>query len=98
MVIQQGGLCMSRRGENIRKRKDGRWEGRYIKEYNCEGKAKYASVYGRTYLEVKQKLRLVLQNTNTSCESNCNIHFKEVLYLWLENNRISLKPQTNKPF
>lgn len=24
---------MSRRGENIRKRKDGRWEGRYIKGY-----------------------------------------------------------------
>ena len=25
---------MPRRGENIRKRKDGRWEGRYIKGYD----------------------------------------------------------------
>ena len=48
---------MPRRGENIHKRKDGRWEGRYIKEYGVNGKAKYSSVYAKTYLEVKQKLR-----------------------------------------
>lgn len=48
---------MPRRGENIRKRKDGRWEGRYIKGYDSKKqKAKYASVYGKTYTEVKQKL------------------------------------------
>lgn len=29
---------MARRGENIRKRKDGRWEGRYIKARTPEGK------------------------------------------------------------
>ena len=34
---------MPRRGENIRKRKDGRWEGRYIKGYDSKNqKAKYA--------------------------------------------------------
>lgn len=48
---------MSRRGENIRKRKDGRWEGRYIKGYDSKKqKARYASVYGKTYAETKQKL------------------------------------------
>ena len=36
---------MSKRGENIYKRKDGRWEGRYIKERSADGKAKYAYVY-----------------------------------------------------
>ena len=36
---------MSRRGENIFKRKDGRWERRYISSYTANGKAKYLSVY-----------------------------------------------------
>ena len=47
---------MPRKGENIYKRKDGRWEGRYIKEYDLENKAKYASVYAHCYSEVKSKL------------------------------------------
>jgi len=49
---------MPRRGENIRKRKDGRWEARYIDYYTKEGTAHYRSVYGRGYTEVKQKLKL----------------------------------------
>jgi len=47
---------MPRKGENIYKRKDGRWEGRYICFYDEQNKAKYAYVYGKTYSEVKQKL------------------------------------------
>ena len=35
---------MARRGENIRKRQEGRWEGRYIKGYDESGKALYKSV------------------------------------------------------
>lgn len=46
---------MPRTGENIYKRKDGRWEGRYIKE-RIDGKARYAAVYARSYREVKRKL------------------------------------------
>ncbi len=46
---------MSRTGENIYKRKDGRWEGCYIKE-RVDGKAKYGAVYAGSYREVKQKL------------------------------------------
>lgn len=45
---------MSRRGENIRKRKDGRWEGRYL--MYVDGQKKYHSVYGKTYAEVKRKM------------------------------------------
>lgn len=48
---------MPRRGENIRKRKDGRWEGRYKNEYLYTGKSAYVSVYGHSYAEVKQKLK-----------------------------------------
>lgn len=46
---------MPRKGENIYKRKDGRWEGRYIKEYT-DGKARYGAVYAKTYRDVKKKL------------------------------------------
>lgn len=51
---------MARRARNIYKRKDGRWEGRYIKEH-VNGKAKYSSVYARSYTEVKEKLEKVKQ-------------------------------------
>ena len=47
---------MPRKGENIYKRKDGRWEGRYKVGFNDFGTAKYRSVYGKTYQEVKLKL------------------------------------------
>ncbi len=47
---------MARHGENIRKRKDGRWEGRY-RIYSAEkGHQLYRSVYGTSYKVVKEKL------------------------------------------
>ncbi|WP_321383614.1 site-specific integrase [uncultured Enterococcus sp.] len=47
---------MAKKGENIYKRKDGRWEGRYIKTRTTSGKIVYGSVYGKKYTEVKEKL------------------------------------------
>ena len=47
---------MSKKGENIYKRKDGRWEGRYIKGYDDAGKAMRSSCYGKTYKEAREKL------------------------------------------
>lgn len=47
---------MGRHGENIRKRKDGRWEGRYPVYSEEQKKKLYCSVYGRTYEEVRDKL------------------------------------------
>ena len=47
---------MSRKGENIFKRKDGRWEGRYISGRRPDGKAKYTSIYGKSYREVRALL------------------------------------------
>ena len=47
---------MSRRGENIFKRRDGRWEGRYISGRRADGKAKYTSVYAHSYAECSAKL------------------------------------------
>ena len=47
---------MARRGENIRKRKDGRWEGRYICGRKENNKAIWGYIYGHTYTAVKQEL------------------------------------------
>lgn len=52
---------MPRRGENIRRRKDGRWEARYPSGITETGAKKYTSVYGRTYQEVKKKQALALE-------------------------------------
>lgn len=52
---------MSKHGESIWKRKDGRWEARYIKGRNQEGKALYGSVYAKTYAEVKHKREVALR-------------------------------------
>ena len=45
---------MARRGENIRKRKDGRWEGRYIKARTPEGKIQWGYVYGTARSEERR--------------------------------------------
>lgn len=47
---------MARHGENLRKRKDGRWEGRYKAFDEKKGQYVYRSVYGRDYGEAKEKL------------------------------------------
>ena len=47
---------MAKRGSNIYKRKDGRYEGRVLYGYKEDGKRCYRSVYARTLAEVKQKM------------------------------------------
>ncbi len=87
---------MPRKGENIHKRKDGRWEGRYIKGYDLSGKAQYSSIYAKTYLEAKHKLISASEKAlnNVFVPRNLKIRYREIIYLWLESNRLKLKPQT----
>ena len=47
---------MARHGENIHKRKDGRWEGRYIKGRSETGKAIWGYVYAYSYVDAKSAL------------------------------------------
>lgn len=44
-----------RTSTNIYKRKDGLYEGRFKNGYRKDGTVKYSSVYGKTYLECKEK-------------------------------------------
>ena len=78
---------MPRRGENIHKRKDGRWEGRYIKNYDKNGKAQYGSVYSKSYLEVKKKLSEKKYETTKNILSLKDRYtsLREVISLWLDN-------------
>lgn len=43
------------KGENIFRRRDGRWEARYCKGRELSGKIKYGYCYGKTYREAKEK-------------------------------------------
>ncbi|MCI2106983.1 MAG: site-specific integrase [Intestinimonas sp.] len=83
---------MARRGENIYKRKDGRWEGRIL---NWNGKYQY--MYGRSYKEVKEKIKnhpnyVKSQNMDTSINKHGAVKTFE---LWLKSNALEqVKPST----
>ena len=87
---------MPRKGENIYKRKDGRWEGRYIKE-RINGKAKYGYVFAHSYKEVKERLSKAKSNATASSvsivtSSNLAIcSFSDIAQEWIELNRSQWK-------
>ena len=84
---------MARRGENIYKRKDGRWEGRYKYGYNDSGKAKYRSVYGHSYAEVRSKLAPLKANMPATY-TVCRLTVKELFTEWLSTVKLRAKPST----
>ena len=46
---------MEKTGITITKRKDGRYVGKFITDYDISGKAYYQYEYGKTYDEAEQK-------------------------------------------
>lgn len=82
---------MSRRGENIFKRKDGRWEGRYKSGLNEKGKTKYSSVYARTYRECSQKLQ---EARRRICVNRSSMTFEQLFEHWLESRKNIIKKST----
>lgn len=90
---------MPRKGENIYKRKDGRWEGRYIKGRTPEGKAQYGYLYAYNYYDLKQKLRKCLQELKEQTEINKvsvsnRITFKMISETWLNTTKPQVKEST----
>ncbi len=81
---------MSRRGENIFKRKDGRWEARYVKEITLDGRKKYGSVYAKTYREVKAKQQICINQPLGSIRKT-SITIDELMSEWLESSKDQLK-------
>lgn len=80
---------MSKRGENIYKRKDNRWEGRYIQGYDYKGKAKFGYVYAKTYRDVRDKLTAAKQSIVEKPASNRkDFEFYCTEWLTLSRNRV----------
>lgn len=90
---------MPKRGENIYKRRDGRWEGRYIKS-TSNGTNKWGYVYGKSYKETKQKLMSaqgISKSTADSMDSTDELPadcFEAVALDWLSCNQPQIKPSS----
>lgn len=92
-----GGTKMSRKGSNIYKRKDGRWEGRYILGRKDDNQLVYGYVYAANYHEAKLKLQDAIR---ISCppidlmrrvKKNDANSLKHVASEWLKSNEPFLK-------
>ena len=82
---------MPRKGINIYKRKDGRWEGRFYNGKKNKGRKKYSSVYGNTYTETRKKLLNKLNNSICQAE---NILFTQCASHWIDDASKRVKPST----
>ena len=91
---------MAKRGENIRKRKDGRWEARYLEE--SEGDRKYRSIYGKSYNEVKEKLflqKMILQEKEHKIAIfNTTMTIDELSEQWLQEIKEQRKYSTYRKY
>ena len=74
---------MSKHGENIYRRKDGRWEARYIFMRLPNGKAKYKSVYGKTHDIAKEKQLTGMLALAKDKTKSCDLTVKELLTQYL---------------
>ncbi len=84
---------MARRGENIYKRKDGRWEGRYKNGVRADGTAKYSSIYGKTYAEVKDELSKKRAKTAVSAVPR-NLTLNNLFTIWFADISLKVKEST----
>lgn len=92
---------MARRGENIYKRRDGRYEGRYVIGKKPDGSTRFGYIYGYQYTEVKKALLLKkaeLAAVQTACTS-CRYTVREWLAIWMENELLgSVKPSSYQTY
>lgn len=89
---------MPRRGENIYKRKDGRWEARYVKEVLPNGKKKYGSVYANNYKDVKAKQQQCLLHPTKSLCNSMNLTVSVLILEWLDSIKNQVKPNTYQKY
>ena len=86
---------MPRRGENIYKRKDGRWEGRQLK---MDGKYQY--FYGKSYREVKDRIKSYQKNGNKVKKEVKTLASASSLFeFWLDSDLVKrVKPSTYESY
>lgn len=79
---------MARRGENIYKRKDGRYEGRYVIGKTKDGRTKFGYIYGRQYITVHNALiKMKASQLQNSKESYPRINLSQWMEDWLEKEQ-----------
>ena len=86
---------------SIRKRKDGRWEGRYTAGHDPEtGKPIYKNVLGRTQAEVKEKLKTAIQETQSLDFSKTGQYtVGRWMDVWYENYaKIKVRPSSHQTY
>ena len=85
------------KGENIFRRRDGRWEARYSKGRELSGKIKYGYCYGKTYREAKEKAekcKAALASGNPLPTSRTPNLFSAYCMGWLYAKKSKVKEST----
>ena len=86
---------------SIRKRKDGRWEGRYTAGHDPEtGKLIYKNVLGRTQAEVKEKLKAAIKETQSLDVTKAGKYtMGEWMEVWFEDYaKIKVRPSSHQTY
>lgn len=89
---------MPKKGENIYKRKDGRWEGRYIKSRTESGKIIYGYVYARSYRETKEKQKAKMVSCNSQTINKNEHTFSWLASEWFESIKLHTKASTQNKY
>lgn len=85
---------MSKRGSNIYRRKDGRYEGRIPIGYLENGRIRYKSVYAKTLTEVKEKMAQFYSIRNEQNVPDYKITFSQIAEQWLVSAKLRMKPSS----
>ena len=86
---------------SIRKRKDGRWEGRYTARHDPEtGKAIYKNVLGKTQAEVKEKLKQAIGETQALDITKAGKYtVGEWMEVWFQDYaKIKVRPSSHQTY
>lgn len=85
---------MPKKGTNVFRRKDGRWEGRYTKGCDTSGKRIIGYVYGKTYRETLNKKNAAQELALKEKYRGFDPTLREMAERWYEQESITLKPST----
>ena len=93
---------MARHGENIYKRRDGRYEGRYVTGKTINGKTKFGYIYGYQYAEVKTALlfkKSEYAKQLAGSINECKDSVAEWMARWMEEEVLgSVKPSSYQTY
>lgn len=90
-----------RTGENIFKRRDGRWEARYHKGRDSNGKLIYGFCYGKSYSEAKARVEEAKQQTSFFIGTSTELPRKPFHYYceeWLKANQLRVRDSTHAKY